>query len=165
MKNVAVTPIISPKIDWESFIGNSFQALGRSVTAELDRRRIKPDSSAAFQVALAELKVGDANARHLFYGFLIAAPRGVIFELLEMSGIAVTTSRTVDKSLLLVVASGNLEQWRWAIVNCSTPAASEGLRFLMNAIMLFFEKEGFADTWQQFRKSSQPDRTFALIVK
>jgi hypothetical protein len=165
MKNIAVTPIISPKIAWESFIGNSFQALGRSVTAELDRRRIRPESPSAFQVALAELKPGEANYRHLSYGFLIAAPRGVIFEFLENTGLSITSTRTVDKSLILVVASGNLEQWRWAIVNCSTPAASEGLRFLMNAIMLFFEKEGFADLWLQFRKSSQPDKTFALTVK
>lgn len=174
--DIAVTPLILPKVQWEIFISSSFHGLGRSVTASLDKNKIPIDKGASFIQALGEFKSSNSSPsltlqepgallQHLTYGFEISAPRSIVFELLEISGLNVLTTKTLIKTQLLAIVSGNLEQWRAAIINITNDQVSTSLRQLFNIFILYFEKEGFFDLWHRYKKLSLPDKTFVLKEK
>jgi hypothetical protein len=173
MAENAVKLIIEPKIDWDGLLKNSYPALGRSITASLDQKKISLDRSSSFLLALTDLqgstndplKEPSKDLRHLSFSFLVAASRSTIYDLLEATRLSVCSTKSLAKGILLVVVSGNLEEWHNAIINCSTKDASLSLRDLCNKFILQFDKQGFQNLWHRYMRSSHNDGTFLLIEK
>lgn len=85
--------------------------------------------------------------RHLHYGFEITPLSN---EFIRTTSIACVCSKNI------MIASGNLEQWRTVVLN-DTPA----LRPIVNRVMLLLEAEGLSRLWLGYQKV-KVDNVFKL---
>jgi hypothetical protein len=170
-----VLPVAITVVDWNTYLANAKAMLGRSISTTVDRQHGKLDLP-AFIATLKDLQTGKPTdiptalreggslLRHASASFLCLLPSEIFYELLVESGLAVTVQDSPMGAKLCLV-SGNLEQWRTAVINCSVPTLSIGLRGLMNRYMAYFEQSGLGPIWSDFSKTPMPDATFRLTEK
>lgn len=167
-----VLPVTMTTLDWNSYLTNAKAMLGRSITAGMDRQHAKQDLE-GFLLTLKEFQSGKPAEslrgcgtvlRHVSVGFLCLMPPPVFYDLVMESGLAITVqdSPTGFKCCLV---SGNLEQWKYAIINCSSEQQPNGLRGLTNKFMAYFEQAGLGPIWSDYSKTPMPDSTYRLTQK
>lgn len=164
--------IVQPSFDWPSFLHTTKEALGRSVTKELDSRRQDVQTPLGFVGCLGSFTEipepqGDLSLlRHLTYGFLVVTDTDTLSELLRRTtGLSVVTAPTSRKNVELSVITADLEKWMIAIALCTTGSESFELRFLFDNIVLVFETLGFHRMFLSWRKESVSDGTFKLLER
>lgn len=164
--------ITQPSFDWSSFLHTTKEALGRSVTKELDTRRQDVQTPLGFVGCLGSIAgipepQGDLSLlRHLTYGFQVITDTDTLSELLRRTtGLSVVTAPTTRKNVELSVITANLETWLIAIASCTTGQESFELRFLFDSVVLTFETMGFHRMFISFRKETLPDHTFKMLPK
>lgn len=166
-----VVPILSTNIDWRVYLMSVKQALGRSVTEQLDIYKMPAETLASFLVTLGSFKypeerpneiLSDAGPilRHVHYGFLVLGSPSLLFEIMENTDLDVLTVEAIRGRLAVV--TGNLQQWRTAIINAD---AGHDLLSFTNECLIHFEKIGLGQLWINYRKVSQTDGTFLLRSK
>jgi hypothetical protein len=172
---IKLIPLGKLEIDWDTYLIVAKQALNRSITTTLDSKSMDVRTSSGYLVTLAELKEGNQNIvdvlmnpgntlDHLFYSFIVISDRDLPCELLEITPLNVT--RTACKNgLSLSIVSGNLTQWRSAIINGCTDTVSYNLRLLLDEILIYFEQEGLKKLWSKYTKAKMSDGTIKLIEK
>lgn len=164
---MVILPIISTTTDWNNYLTTAKQILNRNLSSQIDKHKIKTDSLVALLTTIENLKYPDSSPvevlteagsvlRHAFVGFMVLATTKTIFEIMESTSLDVTSTDTTRGRLAVV--SGNLQQWRTAIIN------GEPLEFL-NKCLIYFESIGLAQLWCNFRKVMQQDSTFLLEEK
>lgn len=141
----------------------------------MDRYNLKQTLS-SYLVALDELQNGDqvnpsvaiAEAgsllRHLSVSFLCVMPTDVLNSFREEVDLAIH-STALESGFRVSIVTGNLEQWKNAIENCSSARASTVMRTLANKFMACFESLGLGEIWAKFSRTPMPDQTFRLTQK
>lgn len=168
-----VAPIALTNVAWQQYLQVCSEILGRSPARGVDASPSKLSDLAKYAASLAEFKAGkavDAKAQlrrpgpyfqHLFFSFMILSSNSVILEIAENTSLD-TISAKADKQRLAIV-SGNLGEWREAVLTCCSENAPKRLRALFNQVKALFEKLGFGDVWHDYRQKSSSDGT--LIVE
>lgn len=162
-----------PTVDFVIFLSAANKVLGRSISKSVDSYRFPTKNVSVLICYLTEmlnsgsipsLKNAGALLRHLSYSLVIRSSFLSIFDLLSNSSISVSSAECSDGTYLSY-ASGNLEEWREAIINSCSDSSSIELRLLFDRILLTFEKEGLSDVFSDYRKVNLPDKTFRLEQK
>ena len=172
---IKVIPLGHLNFDWDAYLSIAKQALDRNITKTLDANSMPVKSAQGFLVSLAELKEPDQNPNavmnnpgnllsHMFYNFMVISDRQTPCELLEITPLDV---HRVDcrNDLALCIVSGNLTQWRTAIINGCSDSVTYNLRKLLDECLTAFEKIGLKKLWSQYTKTPMSDGTIKLIGK
>jgi hypothetical protein len=169
--------ITQPMIDWTTFLSSCSDLLGRPVTANQDKMKVFKESPHAFVRCVGELVDTNANPyhssknlhlqRHISYTFLIASDKDTLFEFIGKSttGLSVDYTLTATSGVYLSVASGNMQEWVNTCLACCTGSESFNLRFLLDCVILIFEKLGFGPLFANYHKESMVDQSFKLLKK
>lgn len=161
------------EIDSRSFYGDLRQALGRAVTGPIDKAGADPEKVASLIVATCEMLVPDQNyhkilrnpgsvTKHFFFSFFALSLRSHCSEFSQHTTLGCHCVQA-KHSLHLHLLSGTLEQWRTAIINCSSDIVEPDFRKLINCCMFEFEKIGLKDLWFNYSKQTASDDTIRLI--
>ncbi len=169
---IEVVPITTTVVNWNQYLLIAKQLLNRSISLQLDELGMRPDCVASYLVTIGsllniepkEIILGEHSLlRHAAFGFLIVADQDTIFSLMSHTQFIVSTTATDTVHRLHVgVVSGDLGQWREAIINGS---GSPALRAFLGKCMIYFEKIGLGSLWHNFYKHIQTDGTFLLESK
>lgn len=168
---IEIVPISSTIIDWKIFLQVAKQSIGRSVTAGLDSIGQPIGDVSSYIVALGEFDCEDSNPtttlkeagallRHVSLGFLVLNTYDSF--LLE---IATTSDIKILKQERCAVITGNLEEWRNAIINGCDERVSYDTRLFYDKCLLYFDRVGLGHIWSKFQKEKIPDGTFRLVGK
>lgn len=159
--------IARTRIDWSTLLSNAEKALGRSVTASLDTRKLPAVGEAAMICAASEFgRKGDAVAqlrddglarRHVSFTFLVNAPRTEFFNLSNLC-LSVTPASDGD----FAIATARMDEW--------VPAVVQGLRYpnlrrLFCLLHAWFECENLGELWSFWEKKHLPDGLYLLVGK
>jgi hypothetical protein len=160
-----IIPIGITTVDWATLAKTAQKALGFT----LDRKSLKSDL-ARFLTALGEMSSEDGNGslseagsllRHASASFICVLPAEMINQLKEEVDLAINSS-IVRAGFRLCIVSGNMQQWREAIINCSSTRLPTEIRMLCNQFMMYFEQLGLGPIWAGYSKTTMSDNTFRL---
>ena len=151
-------PLVEPHIDWEVYMKSAKQVLGRSMTAELDKRNMTLDAY-GFLTALKEMKHEGTDPNsvafahhpmslHLTYSFIFILSRSAFYELLESGSLSVH-SQTCRDDYKFCVVTGTLSSWFDNINKFRQLDNTLGDAF--NAAKLYFERNNLL-LWKKSQK-------------
>jgi hypothetical protein len=164
-----IIPIVSPKIDWLNYLAVSKRVLGYSLSKEIDNQKLSLcDSSFLLSLQTFETKIYETSIpwhllRHLTYSFLIVLDYDDYIKLIENSPtINIISSQTIEKNVKLLIASGNLEDWKF---ECIQERSTRELQILFDKIVLYFESNGLGKMFIEYKKTTLKNNTFILEEK
>lgn len=174
----SVKPLILSNVDWTNFIKNVAVLAGHSPTRGLDASGLKLGDYTRFIAALGEFQSGKALKpfdtlksnnhllRHLFFGFLISGSTSLIFRIMELTDLDVTTAKVKDKGRMAIV-TGTLGEWKAAIITCLDKSLIKNfeLRWVFNSCLDTFYTAGLRNIFDDYRKKGLEDRTYLLEYK
>ena len=114
---------LKPEIDWNLFLATAKQALDRSLTSEIDARKIAVGDTKSFLMCLRAIRSMDNSdplqyfkdlplLETISFGFLFAIDDDELTRFQEQaSGILFITEKSVQKGLTFGVAIGSLLKW------------------------------------------------------
>jgi hypothetical protein len=160
--------IQQPAIDFTTFLGVSTQALGRSPSSQADASQRQLHDTEKFLSCLAAMK--DQNApvgvsphllAHVSFSVLIMSDERDMQDILELcSGMPFVITDTIARSVQAAVVTGNLAQWRDAVLSGCQTHVEATVRALFNRILSLFESVNL-NVWKDCeRKPAGP--TFLL---
>lgn len=165
VEDYAITPLALTKVEWPVYI-KVLQDLGLdSPTRGLDESRtLKPTDPSAFLAALDFgerpldlLREGRANCfDHFTVSFIAQVDDVAIAQLASY-----TRLRLHSKQLrrgYVCILTGTIREWLDA---CLLPEPFE-LRYLMNRVVVAFERASFREIFNKYRKTQLNDGTFRL---
>ena len=161
-----------PSIDFKTFLGLSYQATGRNLSAKADASTRDLSDAERFISCLAAIRDPQAAAvfvpsllTHASFGVYVAADDCDMLDILQSSaGMPFVMANTMANNVKIAVITGTLAQWRDAVTSGSVPSALTPVRQCFNKIYALFEAVGL-DVWTGFRAKSAPDQTFYLEDK
>lgn len=162
------TCIAKTEPDWGTLLPSAQAALGRSVTASLDERRLPLAGAASFLVALAELNEPGLDAlvalrskplmrKHVNFCFFVNLPRAEFFALSSL-GLSVTAADVGD----FAVVSARLGEWVSAVVEGMQASKLRRFFCLMHS---WFETENLGECWSEWEKEHLGDGMYRLVRK
>jgi len=174
----SVKPLILFNVDWTNFIKNVAALTGHSPTRGLDASGLKLGGYTRFIAALGEFQSGKALnpfdtlksnnhlLRHLFFGFLVSGSTSLIYRIMELTDLNVTSAKAKDKGRVAVV-SGTLEEWKAAIITCLDKSLVRNfeLRWVFNSCLDIFYSAGLRNVFDDYRKKGLEDQTYLLEYK
>ena len=149
--------ITQPTIDFNTLMAVSHKALGYSIATASDASRKQQHQAERFLSCLAALRDQRAPAgltpnllSHVSFSVLIIADEFDTIDILECAaGCPFVTTETLAQGVQLTVVSGNLAQWRDAVV--SGTRRSGPVQALYCQIMGQFEAHNL-NPWSDFNK-------------
>ena len=100
---------------------------------------------------------------HVLYSVLVVADEPDVLDMMECTGgMSFVTAETIARGVLMVVMSGNLLQWKSAVLAGATPGMSAGVRYAYNQIQIQFQGEGVS-LWTDFRQRPAADKVTFLL--
>lgn len=174
----SVNPLIAPNIAWVTYIKDTVSLTGHSPARGLDSSNLKLSDYARFLVSIGEFQSGkiqkpldilrgeSSPLKHLFFGFLISGSTSLIFRIMELTDLEVTTARGLNKTRIAIV-TGTLSQWKDAIVSCLNQKLIRNfeLRWTFNQCLDFLYAAGLRNVFDDYRRKGLEDRTFVLEYK
>ena len=174
----SVKPLLLSNLDWINFIKNVAVLTGHSPSRGIDSSKLKLGDYARFIAALGEFQSGkeqnpldtlrnnDHLLRHLFFGFLVSGSTSLIYRIMELTDLNVTSAKAKDKGRVAVV-TGNLQQWKAAIITCldSSLIKNFELRWAFNGCLDVFYAAGLRNIFDSYRKKGLEDQTYLLEYK
>lgn len=168
-----IIPISMTSIAWPQYLIAAKQALGHSITTQLDTAGMKTDSLAAFIATIGNIVdpdvkpsalLADAGAllRHVSFGFLAAVDTSLLMQVMEQTSLSITSVTLPNHNTRLAVITGSLEEWRSAIINGCSVLSTYEYRAFLDVCMLHMEKHSLAPLWQFYHKETIADKTFIL---
>lgn len=161
----AVIPITITEVNWQSYIEACLANNSEPPTKRLDDANFTQRDLAAYLASIAtnDLRNALRNTsyilRHASAGFLIHATKeiNVIQNQSKLNIVAIGED--------LYLATGTIEDWKYAIVELSIKQIPTKIRYIMNCCLLFLERGGLMEVFGNYRKETQPDSTFILTRK
>lgn len=102
---------------------------------------------------------------NLFHaGFVLAVDSRDLAETLELAGMPSLTTESVRRDVHMLFVSGNLSQWRDALLRGCQSRVTPEVRYLYNLIFYEFKRAGIAGAFE-FKQREQKDNTFLLEHK
>lgn len=155
-----IIPLSCTKVNWPAFLSAGKQLTGSTSNVKQDL--------GGYLLSLSELLTGSAKAwgvlRHVHVSFLVIGFEEFFRGVREETDLAISTT-AIQAGHKAAVVSGTLDQWRVAIINCSSDRMSTEVRMLTNQFMTHFESSGLGSLWQGYSKSPMPDKTLKLLTK
>lgn len=169
-----IIPLGRLQIDVNQLLSIGRQAYGRTLSAQLDHKKIPVDKAASLLTILAEM-LGPVDhfsiqknpgnlLDHLFYSFLLFSGYDTVCEILEQTKLSVHTSESSNGTQVTVV-SGTMRTWKDSIIDGSGPNSKRKVRLFCNKCMLYFETEGFKPLWSDYKSELGKDKTIKLLEK
>lgn len=165
-----IIPIVQPQIDWTAYLMTAQKVLGVSISMDFDRAKIQP-SALAFVVSANTLNqqtpasdIDVPATRHLSYAFLLIALSDSYHDLIEETSLNLTSSETARPGFRIAIVSGNLEQWKQAVVSCSN-SENPDVRVFADKIRQYFESIRLGGLWTHYTKTKSKDQTLKLEYK
>ncbi len=166
---VAVELVAMTQVNWSSFL-TCAAAVRRSPMREIDARGFPPNTPASYIAALGELESPGRTPeqvlvqcshllRHVSASFFAVCDRDTFLRL------AVTTELKLCGDERGFVVSGNLEEWREAVVGATTGREPFEMRLLMDKFVYAFDCAGLSPIFCLWQKTAMPDQTFRLELK
>jgi hypothetical protein len=165
----------SSEVEHRNLMLTAKQALGRSISQSLDNQGRETDTPAAYLTLLAAMT--DPNAemlstledpghllQHVFYTFMVVCDPATRVDIIQRTPLAVQFTSTAMGMDLLIV-SGNLEDWRTAVINCCSEQSPFQTRLLFDKVLVLFEGEGLGKLWVRYAKKKMPDNTIKLLER
>ncbi len=161
-------------VNFKQFLVIAKNLLGRSITASLDAHKMEVGSLASFIQVLDEMSAESSNPatslreagdllKHLHFTFLATVDLDTYVELLETSGLNFTSVETSRRGVMMAIVSGNLLEWRTAVINTLTHnRAGYNVQAFMNKVITWFEVAGLGGLWSNFTKTSGLGGLFLL---
>lgn len=175
---VSVTPLLASNIDWIAYLNDTSNLIGRSPTLGIDSGNLKLSDYSRFLASLGELQSGKEQKpldilrnqlnplKHLFFGFLISGSSSLVFRIMELTNLDITTARGKNK-IRVAVVTGNLKQWKDAIIICLDKSLIKNfeLRWVFNEVLNCFYSVGLRNVFDNYRKKGLEDQTYLLEYK
>lgn len=156
-----IIPLILPSFDKSTFVHLTKEALDKSISGEPLVLLSKAFTDE--QNDIKAIQEAGSLTRHLTYSFLIAAPYDIIYALLSETDLHINFCDTIKRDITFAIVSGNLQQWRDAVINCSK--ANHILLPLINEFLGWLDKYGYQHLFINYRRKKQNDGTFLLEHK
>lgn len=170
-----VVLISKSDIDSHQFLAVTAKALGYSPAKASDQTTRRLSDFERFLSILACYENPDAINRpvgetisnsaslcaHLHFSFLYAASHDTIFESMSCTRLQHVVARGIT-GVQLAYVSGTLDEWKTAIIECCTLAASFHVRSLYGKVLLALEKAGVIIPLSDYKKRSSNDGSFYL---
>ncbi len=168
-----VVPITHSVIDWNNYLKIVQRAIGTSITKSLDKAGMTPGSIPAFLFTLADLKqhpptiLRDSSSllRHVSVSFLAIIDSDSLIEFLELGTLSILTRETIKPEITILILSGNLDQWRSAVIEGCSLESPFQIRSVFDQCLIHFEKAGLGNLWFHYKKRTMSDGTFLLLEK
>lgn len=169
-----LVPISGNGIDWKSFLSSSKELLGRNPTNGIDEKyhELKhnlPDYISVLKEIFNEGSnpFDDAGSllNHVSLSFLLIATRQATLSIINHSRLVFSTTESKHDDYYLSLISGDLSQWRVAIVNCCSDEVNYDIRLFGNKILEFMERNGLYQFLSGMKKINMGDGTIRLIEK
>ena len=166
----AAALIQGPAIDFHTFLGIAHQALGRSPAHRADGDSRVSNDALKFLACLSDCQGGPVltasphHLCHVTYSVVLAADERTLREILACAdGMPVLMSDTVAPAVVLILLTGNLNQWRDAVV--SGTSREPPCRSYFCRIQQLFEEHGLGHIWRDYNKRETPDSFYVLEHK
>lgn len=163
--------INKPSIDFTTFLGLSFEALGYSPSAKADASPRNLTDAERFLSCLAAIRdqrspVGlfPSLLVHVSFSILVAADSRDMLDILQCSTMPFVVADTLVGSVQIAVITGTLAQWRDAVRAGSDPSVELPVRQCFNRVYSLFETAGL-NVWADLRARNASDQTFYLEDK
>ncbi len=164
--------ITKPSIDFNTFLGLSRQALGRSLVAKADACQREMSDTEKFISCLGAILYPKANAgfipsllNHVSFSIFVGAESRDMLDILQCAaGMPFVIADTIDGRIQIAVITGTLSQWRDAVKSGSEPTAEVAVRQCFNKVYTIF-KAADLNVWTDFRAKPAADQTFYLEDK
>lgn len=163
-----VQPLFFPYPDWAGYIDACQTNLGYSPMREIDTLRMSKDDPSSFYAALEfgrdviatlESPMTSPAAKHYVVGFLAVVPAEVI-QLLALTGLT-TTARKARRDYLIII-SGSLQQWTWAMEAYLVKDSDVALRSFLSACLIYLKMGSFKRAFTVYEDLLQADGTIIL---
>lgn len=162
---IEVIPMSVTTIDWTVFLNILKKIFNRSLTTNLDTKKLAVGDLSSFIMILGGIRNPNADPlillreagpllRHISAGFVVLG--------FNVDDLAYSTDLKIVKTEKLSVVSGNLEEWRTAIINCNKTVEQ---REFFNKCLSHFEKVGLGQLWSYYSKVDLNDATYKLESK
>lgn len=172
---IQVTPVACTAINWQVYLRIAKDILGEPISETFDQAGMQPGLP-AFIISLGDLADDDRVAhdlikdagkrlRHVSVSFLAVVPSQTLLAFVEEVDLVITSGDSRISGFKIILMTGNLEQWRNAIVDCSVERVNSDVRYLFNKCHSYFEKEGLAGIWSKYSKTQCHDNTYKLLPK
>ena len=163
-----ILPLSHTQINWVPFLKEASDSLGRSLTYSLDNRGDNVGDIRSYLCVLGELikpnsppeyviKNAGSLLNHIQYSFMVID--GPVFDLLERTGLNITRADQV------AIVSGNLRQWRSALIDGMSLGCKKPLRLFCDWCYFYFKKEGLSGLWSNYTIDKFRDGTFYITGK
>lgn len=168
-----ILPVAITVVDWHNYLLAAKEASGHTVTQSIDRFKLRQDV-ASFIISLKELQNSSTKdpakalreagsmLRHASATFLCVMPTDTLNQLREEVDLAINSSKAKEVGHSVVVISGNLLQWRSAVVDLADGEV-EYLTLLSNKFMACFESAGLGQLWSAYSKTPMNGPVYRLV--
>lgn len=168
-------PLSQTQIDWANYLKVANDALDRSPTAAMDEHWQKLTQSLSDYIATLReiespgrkpLALAGAILCHVHIAFMLIAPKNATYEIILESKLDATPVLTRHNDFVFSIISGNLSQWRTAILNCSANANghnSANLREFSTSAYEFFSQLKLAHYMLDVKIIPMHDGTVRMI--
>lgn len=163
---VNCTLITKTQVDWQVFLRSSLEYLRFSITAEMDRARIKCDSLESYIIALGTFAgydpldprgiVRDFSAvlNHIHIGFMVQLSTPALFVFVTHSGKRLWSTLS-DGSVCIL--SGGLYDWKQAIEDALHKNQYPEIITLCNKIIQIIDGQGLGAIWSDKKRTRNGD--------
>ncbi len=159
-----------PDIDFPAYLGVALKVLGRSLASAADSSSQQLTTSSRFLSCLSAMRNSKAGVGfnpkllpHIMLSVLIVADELDVLDMMECAGgMPFVIAETTVRDVLMVVVSGNLAQWKLAVVAGATSEMSSSVRYAFNQIQIQLQSEGI-NLWTDYRQRQAVDQTTFLL--
>lgn len=159
-----------PCVDFTVFLGAALKVLGFSLSATTDMSPVHLSDTCRFLSCLASMRDSKTSSGlspyllpHATYGILLVADEADTLDILERAaGMPFTTTVTQVRGVLFTVVTGNLAQWKSAVIAGSSQEVEPTVRHLYNNVHALFKAEGL-NLWTDFRQKPAHDQVTYLL--
>lgn len=161
--------ITNPAIDFTTFLGLAYEALGYNIAGAADASHRQLADAEKFLFCLAELKGEDGAVTcnllsHVSFSVLIVADERDLLDILERaSSISFVRADTTAPGVNVAVLTGTLAQWRNAIAAGTSGIAPPSVRTCFSKILLLFDRAGLTAIWGDLDQRMAPDQSGFLL--
>lgn len=162
-----IEPLAIPQVNWQAFIDVAQPVLGESPTRGIDSCHLTLRDAAAWLGLLdfnnnpiGNLRHPNSSYKHYSTSFICQVDEVVLIQLQSHTSIKVLAKENRRKYVAILTA--DMSEWVQAIITNCHKESPPDLRQLLNQVLVHFERAGFREIFNRYKKLGLPDGTFAL---
>lgn len=162
-----VRPLSFTNVNWPEFIRLWTEDLGSSPVRTLDSNKISIDNPIALSLVLSDqlhhkiwqsVEQPDKLLQHTFLSFIVGCESSQVIH--DITQYIELQSTVISPKLMIL--SGNMQEWYWAVINGCKECVSRETRTVFNEILKAISLTDFKKLWIDCRKTKLGDGTLVL---